>query len=70
MIKAIVVAVPDEFLERRAAEINAEHPDAPPLTAANLLEQRLRDVATDELRLALFGWPVETTVATMFHPGA
>lgn len=41
MIRAIVVSVPDEFLERRAAEVNAEHPDAPPLTAADLLQQRL-----------------------------
>lgn len=57
----ITIDVPDDFLEARAARHRADH-GAPSFTGAELFASRLRDVADDELPLALWGWPAEITV--------
>lgn len=58
----IVVEVSEEFLAQRVTELNEEFPDEPPLSVRDLFEQRLKEMSEDELRLALYSWPVKITV--------
>lgn len=63
-MKAVfIVDLDDEFLERRVRENAAENPDDRPDTALELFAGRVGDVATDELLVAFYGWPVDVTVA-------
>jgi hypothetical protein len=65
---ALIVEVPDDFLERRVRDLNEEFPNEPPLSAEALFRLRLEEVADDELALALYSWPIETEVVPMTEP--
>ena len=63
----IVIDVPDEWIAKRVAEINGEHRhEGADHDAFNRVEDflvaRLTDVAEDELRMALWQWPIETSI--------
>lgn len=65
-MKALIeVEVSDEWMAQRVEESWAQHSghwERKP-TPAEYFLGRLQDVATDELPVALYGWPVEITVA-------
>jgi hypothetical protein len=59
----IVVDVPDEWIKERVDEVYSElgrGESTPP--ARDYFRSRLEDIADDELRVALYGWPVSTRV--------
>lgn len=57
---ALIIDVPDDFIEGRAAELSAELGET--VTGREHLMARLSDIADDELPIALWGWPVTVTV--------
>jgi len=63
---SLVVEIPDGWLEEHVARMWADYGDDPPAegpkTPAEYLRSRLEDIASDELPIALWGWPVEVTV--------
>jgi hypothetical protein len=61
----IYIEVPDEFVAGRVEEMLREVeavPGDPVPTPEDYFRRRLEDVADDELRIAFFGWPLETSV--------
>lgn len=62
MKATITIEVADDWLAQRVAEVNASYPHLPRSEPGDYMRDRIADFSEDELPLALWGWPIETTV--------